>query len=133
MMSGRNISGLRELHGIGERVAGRLVEHFGSEDAALQAILEGDIASLSEVNGVSHTFALSLARDVRARAEGCAISDFLKTKEALDLYSRLLELIKTFAHTSHARDKLDLFFIHSQRPAWTLLKRGGLLWQSIWN
>ncbi len=110
MASSQQLSGLRELNGIGERVAGRLVEHFGSEDAALQAILEGDIASLSEVNGVSHTFALSLARDARARAEGCAISDFLKTKEALDLYSRLLELIKTFAHTPHARDKLDLFY-----------------------
>lgn len=110
MATSQQLSCLRELHGIGERVAGRLVEYFGSEDAALQAILEGDIASLSEVNGVSHTFALSLARDVRARTEGCAISDFLKTKEALDLYSRLLELIKTFAHTSHARDKLDLFY-----------------------
>jgi dsDNA-specific endonuclease/ATPase MutS2 len=110
MAASQQLSGLRELNGIGERVACRLVEHFGSEDAALQAILEGDIASLSEVNGVSHTFALSLARDVRARAEGCSISDFLKTKEALDLYSRLLELIKTFAHTSHARDKLDLFY-----------------------
>ncbi len=110
MAAFQQLSGLRELNGIGERVAGRLVEHFGSEDAALQAILEGDIASLSEVNGVSHTFALSLARDARGRAEGCAISDFLKTKEALDLYSRLLELIKTFAHTSHARDRMDLFY-----------------------
>jgi dsDNA-specific endonuclease/ATPase MutS2 len=109
-MATSQLSDLRELNGIGERVACRLIEHFGSEDAALQAILEGDIASLSEVNGVSHTFALSLARDVRAKVEGCAISDFLKTKEALDLYSRLLELIKSFAHTSHARDKLDLFY-----------------------
>lgn len=109
-MTTSQLSDLREISGIGERVACRLIEHFGSEDAALQAILEGDIASLSEVNGVSHTFALSLARDVRAKVEGCAISDFLKTKEALDLYSRLLELIKSFAHTSHARDKLDLFY-----------------------
>ena len=104
------LSSLREIHGIGERVADRLVEHFGSEDAALQVISEGDIASLSEVNGISHNFALSLARDARSRAEGCSISDFLKTKEALDLYSRLLELIKSFAHTSHARDKLNLFY-----------------------
>ena len=45
-----------------------------------------------------------------SRVEGCSISDFLKTKEALDLYSRLLELIKSFAHTTHARDKLNLFY-----------------------
>lgn len=110
MMSKQKISSLQEIHGIGERVADRLVEYFGSEDAALQAICEGDIASLSEVNGISHNFALSLARDARSRAEGCSISDFLKTKEALDLYSRLLELIKSFAHTPHSRDKLNLFY-----------------------
>lgn len=110
MISPQPFSSLREIHGIGERVADRLVEYFGSEDAALQAIYEGDIASLSEVNGISHNFALSLARDAMSRVEGCAISDFLKTKEALNLYSRLLELIKSFAHTTHARDKLNLFY-----------------------
>lgn len=109
-MSEQKISSLREIHGIGERVADRLFEYFGSEDAALKAICEGDIASLAEINGISHNFALSLARDARSRVEGCSISDFLKTKEALDLYSRLLELIKSFAHTTHARDKLNLFY-----------------------
>ena len=68
MISTQPLSSLRELHGIGERVADRLVEHFGSEDAALQAICEGDIASLSEVNGISHNFALSLARDARVQS-----------------------------------------------------------------
>jgi DNA mismatch repair protein MutS2 len=110
MMSEQKISSLQELHGIGERVAGRLIEHFGSEDEALKAICEGDIASISEINGISRSFALSLARDARSRVEGCSISDFLKTKEAVDIYSRLLELIKSFAHTAHARDKLDLFY-----------------------
>lgn len=104
------LSSLREIHGIGERVADRLIEHFGTEDAALQAICEGDIASLSEINGISHNFALSLAREARSRSEGCSISDFLKTKEALELYSRLLDLIKSFAHTTNARDKLNLFY-----------------------
>lgn len=101
---------LREINGIGEKVAEKLVEYFGSENAALQAICDGDIASLSEVNGISHNFALTLARDAKSRVEGCSISDFLKTKEAIDLYSRLLELIKGFAHTGHARDKLNLFY-----------------------
>ena len=110
MISEQKISSLRELHGIGERVADRLIEYFGSEESALKAICEGDIASLSEINGINHNFALSLARDARSRVEGCSISDFLKTKEAVDIYSRLLELIKSFAHTAHARDKLNLFY-----------------------
>lgn len=110
MKASYSFSSLQEIHGIGERVADRLIEHFGTEEAALQAICEGDIASLSEINGISHNFALSLARDARSRVEGCSISDFLKTKEAMALYSRLLELIKSFAHTAHARDMLDLFY-----------------------
>lgn len=110
MKTSQPLSSLREIHGIGGRVADRLIQHFGTEEAALQAICEGDIASLSEVNGVSRNFALSLARYARSRAEGCSISDFLRTKEALGLYSRLLELIKSFAHTTHARDKLNLFY-----------------------
>lgn len=104
------LSSLREIHGIGERVADRLIKHFGTEEAALQAICEGDVASLSEINGISHNFALSLAREARSKTEGCSISDFLKTKEALELYSRLLELIKSFAHITHARDRLNLFY-----------------------
>jgi dsDNA-specific endonuclease/ATPase MutS2 len=110
MRSSQPLSSLREINGIGEKVADRLISHFGNEDLALQAIFEGDIGSLAEVNGISHSFALSLARDSRSRIEGCSISDFLKTKEALDLYSRLLELIKSFAHTAYARDKLNLFY-----------------------
>ncbi|HWQ47606.1 MAG TPA: endonuclease MutS2 [Methanosarcina sp.] len=110
MKTSQPLSSLREIHGIGGRVADRLIQHFGTEEAALQAICEGDIASLSEVNGVSRNFALSLARYARSRAEDCSISDFLRTKEALGLYSRLLELIKSFAHTTHAKDKLNLFY-----------------------
>lgn len=109
-MSGQRIYSLREIHGIGDKVAEKLIEHFRTEDRALQAIYEGDIASLAEVSGISHNFALSLARDARSRIEGCSISDFLKTKEALDLYSRILELIKSYSHTTHARDKLNLFY-----------------------
>lgn len=109
-MSEQNISSLRELPGIGEKVAERLTEYFGSEEKALKAISEGDITSISEVRGVSHTFALSLVRDAQARAKGCFISDFLKTKEAVDLYARLLDLIKSFSHTSYTRDRLALFY-----------------------
>lgn len=110
MNSGEKIVSLRELPGVGEQVAGKLVGHFGSEEVALAKILEGDIAALAGINGVSQHFALSLVRDAKARAEGVSISGFLKTKEALELYSRLLRLIQGFAHTSHAREKLSLFY-----------------------
>ena len=41
MKTSQPLSSLREIHGIGERVADRLIEHFGTEEAALQAICEG--------------------------------------------------------------------------------------------
>lgn len=123
MNSGEKIVSLRELPGIGERVAEKLTWQFGSEEAALAKILEGDIAALSGINGISQHFALSLARDAKARAEGVFISGFLKTKEALELYSRLLRLIQSFAHTSHAREKLSLFYPYPAARADLIEKR----------
>ncbi|TGC08166.1 helix-hairpin-helix domain-containing protein [Methanolobus halotolerans] len=104
-----DITSLRSVPGIGEKMAKRFIEHFGSESLALEAILRADIAGISQVEGVGQRYAISLVHDIRSRAEGVDISDFLKTREALDVYDRLLELIADFAHTTYARDKLHMF------------------------
>lgn len=104
------ITALTSIPRIGEKTAGRLTEHFGSEKQALDAILNKDIAALSEVKGMTEKSAISLVLDAIAFDEGAAIRDFLKTDEAYEIYERILELIKDFAHTQHARSKLNLYF-----------------------
>lgn len=100
---------LQDIPRIGDKMAQRFIEHFGSEEAALDSILEGDIASISEVEGIGQRYAISLVHEVRADTNGVTISDFLKTKEAIDIYERLLDIIKQFAHTQYAKDKLHIY------------------------
>jgi DNA mismatch repair protein MutS2 len=105
-----DIRSLEDMPRIGGKMARRFVEHFGTEELAVEAIIGGDIASISEVDGIGQRYAVSLVHDVRAKQEGVDVCDFLKTREAMDVYEKLLDIIKTFAHTTYAKDKLSIFF-----------------------
>jgi len=105
-----DIRSLEDVPRIGEKMARRFVEYFGSEELALEAIVGGDIASISEVDGIGQRYAVSLVHDVRSKKYGVDVSDFLKTRESMDVYEKLLDIIRTFAHTAYARGKLNIFF-----------------------
>lgn len=105
-----SICSLNDIPGIGEKMARRFIEHFGTEQNALEAILNGDVASISCMEGVGQRYAISLVQEVNSRIEGVRVQDFLKTRESMDIYERLLDIIKTFAHTGYAREKMHTFF-----------------------
>lgn len=104
------IDTLKSIPRIGEKTAHRLVEHFGSEKQAIDAILNQDIAAISELEGMTEKSATSLVLEAIAINEGTGIRDFLKTNEAFEFYERLMELVKSFAHTDYSRTKLSLYF-----------------------
>ncbi|WP_292462889.1 helix-hairpin-helix domain-containing protein [Methanolobus sp.] len=104
-----DIRSLRDIPRIGDKMAKRFIEHFGSESLALEAIVSGDIASISEVEGMGQRYAISLVHDVQSKKDGVTVSDLLKTREAMDVYEKVLDLVKGFAHTSYARDKMNIF------------------------
>jgi len=109
------ITTLKSIPRIGEKTAKRLIEHFGSEKRSLEAIMNRDIAALSELEGMTEKSAISLVLETIAINEGAGVRDFLKTNEAYEFYERLMELIKGFAHTDHARSKLSLYFPYPSR------------------
>ena len=109
------ITTLKSIPRIGEKTARRLVEHFGSEKQAIDAIISQDIAAISELEGMNERSAISLVLEAIAINEGAGVRDFLRTNEAFDFYEKLLELIKGFAHTDHARSKLSLYFPYPSR------------------
>lgn len=101
---------LQDIPRIGEKMSKRFVEHFGSESQALDVILSGDISSIAEVEGVGQRYAISLIQDVASRVDGVNAAYFLRTRESMDVYEKLLDIIKEFAHTRYSKDKLHIFF-----------------------
>ncbi len=103
------IKSLKDIPRIGEKTASRFIEHFGSENKALDAILNGDIATLSEIEGMTERSAISLVLEAFAVNEGFSIRDFLKTGETYEIYKKIMALISDCAHTDHAKSKLQLY------------------------
>ena len=94
---------LTKLPGVTERMASRMKEHFGSEEAVVSTLASGDVGRLAEVEGLSVKRALSLARSY-AGGEG----SFLATKEAQKLHQHLLTHIQSFASCSATRERMGL-------------------------
>jgi len=93
---------------VGSRIRERLLEHYGSEDQALLAISEGNVAGLANV--ISERQAIAAAQWARGVKYGVKPAGFLATDEADRIYQRLLSLISSHAHTDYARLKINTLF-----------------------
>ncbi len=94
---------LSKLPGVGERLAKKMTDHFGSEEAVLKSLKLGDIGQIAEIDGVSPKRALAIARSISGDS-----GDFLATKEALKLHQKLIDQIASFSASSATKDKLQL-------------------------
>ena len=94
---------LTTLPGVSERMASKMKDHFGSEEAVVSTLASGDVGRLAEVEGLSVKRALSLARSF-AGGEGT----FLATKEAQKLHQHLLSHIQSFASCSATKERMGL-------------------------
>ena len=94
---------LSALPGVGERLAKKMTEHFGSEEAVLSSLKSGDISQIAEIDGVSPKRALALARSV-AGDDG----QFLATKESIKLHQQLIDQISGFTASPATKGRLQL-------------------------
>ena len=94
---------LSMLPGVGERLAKKITDHFGSEELAIDHLKAGDIGKIAEIDGVSPKRALALARSVSGDN-----GQFLATKEAVKLHQKLLAQISGFASCSATRERMQL-------------------------
>ena len=77
---------LSALPGVGERLAQKMTDHFGSEADVIKSLKSGDISQIAEIDGVSPKRALAIARSI-AGDDG----QFLATKEAVKLHQKLID------------------------------------------
>ena len=91
------------IPGVGEKLARKICDHFGSEQAAMDHLKAGDIGRIAEIEGVSPKRALSLARTV-AGDDG----QFLATKEAVKIHQKLIQQISGFAASAATKERMQL-------------------------
>ncbi len=94
---------LSTLPGVGKQLAQKLTAHFGSEELAVASLKSGDLARITEIDGLSPKRALSLARAV-AGDNGT----FLATKESVSVHKQLLSSISAFSSCQASRDRMQL-------------------------
>jgi DNA mismatch repair protein MutS2 len=94
---------LSSLPGMSERMASKMTEHFGSEDAVMSTLEAGDVGRLAEVDGLSVKRALSLARQYAGGG-----GEFLATKEARKLHQQLLSHLQAFASCAATKERMGL-------------------------
>lgn len=94
---------LSALPGVGERLAKKMTDHFGSEEAVLSSLKSGDIGQIAEIDGVSPKRALALARSI-AGDDG----QFLATKESVKLHQQLINQIANFTASPVTKSRLQL-------------------------
>ena len=57
--------GLTEIPGVGESLSQRMIEALGSEEEVFRTLSEGDVTSLSSVEGVTSVRAIRLIQNFR--------------------------------------------------------------------
>ncbi|MCL7415353.1 MAG: helix-hairpin-helix domain-containing protein [ANME-2 cluster archaeon] len=104
------MSDIRDIPGIGDKTAGRLLEHFTSQEAAMEAFIQHDVAAIAAVPGIGEKNAVALVLAFIFKDENISPDSFLKTREAHRVYRHLLDIIKSYTSTQYARDKLNIYF-----------------------
>lgn len=94
---------LRDIPGVGERIYEKLVEYFGSEEKALEALLRGQVASVAEA--VSSTRrAVRLVQQARGALGGYDPGEVVGTADAARLFEAVARLLAGYIASAPGRD-----------------------------
>jgi hypothetical protein len=99
---------LKEIRGVGDKVYKRLLEHFGSEEAALRTLENLEFQEL--LPAVPFQKAVELAREAYSRRYSFEYIELFKTPEAREIYTSILAALREHACTDYARLKLALYY-----------------------
>ncbi|MFX1465047.1 MAG: helix-hairpin-helix domain-containing protein [Promethearchaeota archaeon] len=112
MINNKSISqiSLDDIPKIGPKLKQKLLNHFGSEEAALRAIINADIARLTSIPLLGSKLAMSIVMSTYDLLEGIRLETVLVTEDIRKIYNQILDLIRPYANTSFTRHKMALLF-----------------------
>ena len=112
MIDSKSISqiSLDDIPKIGPKLKQKLLSHFGSEEAALRAIVNADIARLTSIPLLGSKLAMSIVMSAYDLLEGIRLETVLVTEDIRKIYTQILDLIRPYANTSFSKHKMALLF-----------------------
>lgn len=110
-MGGRAIiRDLEEIKGIGEKSKESLIRCFGSQENAIEALVNTDCHALVACEGISMAKMGEILRDAYSGRKGFKYSDILSSRDTRRIYQEIMDTIRSFASTDSGRLELGLFF-----------------------
>jgi DNA mismatch repair protein MutS2 len=95
---------LTKIKGIGDKLAKKIVDSFGSEEELQAAINNFEVDKISGIEGVSQAKAIEIIN----AALGNTREEFLKTGQAVQLYDDIIARILKYASTKYGKNKILL-------------------------
>ncbi len=107
---GLSIKCLSDIPGVGDKVRKALIDHFGSEAVALKVILDSRVDLVSAVPGLGNKQAVNIVKGAFESQFGASANSLLRSQDVRKIYESVLDIMREYANTSYARDKLVLYF-----------------------
>jgi len=95
---------LTKIKGIGEKLAKKIVDSFGSEEDLITAIKNFEIDKISKIEGVSQSKAIEIVNTVLGNPK----EEFLKTGRAVQIYDDIIARILACSNTKYGKNRVLL-------------------------
>ena len=95
---------LREIKGIGDKLASKIINHFGSQEEFLRAASNYEVYQLASMDGISQRRAVEIINTVL----GNPTQEFLKTERSVQIYEEIIQSIIQYASTEYSKNRVLL-------------------------
>ncbi len=95
---------LRDIKGIGDKLASKIINHFGTQEEFFQAARNYEVYQLANMEGISQRRAVEIINTVL----GNPTEEFLKTERAIQIYEEIIHCILRYANTEYAKNRVLL-------------------------
>jgi DNA mismatch repair protein MutS2 len=104
------LESLSDVPGVGNKIKEALVEHFGSEALALKVIHDSRVDLIAAVPGIGSRQAINLVKGAFEKEFGASSNMLLRSQDIRKIYESSLDIIRGYANTTYAKDKLFLYY-----------------------
>jgi len=95
---------ITDIKGVGDKLANKIIDHFGSQGEFLRAASNYEVDRLVSIEGVSQRRAVEIINAVL----GNPTEEFLKTDRAVQIYEEIIQCILNYASTEYAKNRVML-------------------------